>query len=135
MSVLIDDYVEAVNSLEKSLDKINATDEVKYRLYCNRAYYAVYHKAIEVLDTKHNYKQVSQQAPYTNYRSHERLTEFMADINNQALIGLIFRLKLLKSFRVKADYALDKTISQTDFNRAVRQFKSIVEILNQYQGD
>lgn len=121
----------AVNALNTS------STEYQRRLFCSRAYYTLYHKTINYLDVKHNYKQVVTTNAYRNMGSHNQLTTFLDDHihipktnTHREYKSLVYRLKAMKQLRVKADYHLESLVDENDCILAENQFHKTIEIID-----
>lgn len=128
------DLLIGTNQLQNDIDNVD-TDEYKYRNYCGRAYYTAYHTLINHLNAHHDYNEISNQLPYINMGTHVRLLEFMqSKVHDERLYrSLVYRTNAMRGLRVKADYKLQDTFDQIDYQQAKQQLVGIISLIQQLE--
>ncbi len=121
----IENYIEGFETLQTEIDKTKEKTDYLYRLYCSRAYYAIYNFVIERLDLTDNYKEITNQDEYSNMGVHKRLEVFLRNKSDRELRRAIYRIKAMKANRVKADYNIDDEMTARDYQQSKNQYQSL----------
>lgn len=132
MPVSIDDIYEQKNQIEANSFK---PKEAYNRLLISRGYYASFSYACDIVNNKKNGINLIKKDKYKSYGSHECYYESLIQCNDGKLTEVGAKLKKYHSLRKKADYKLQKHVTDADLDLANQYLEECKELMDCFVKD